>query len=371
MSKKKRLDIKKLFIFLLPLALTLFVFFKYKNLFTEQTNIENYTEKYANSQYVLGEGSPHKIDDATLYIYAGHAYSRGEDPTSINFEHPPLTKYLIGLSLNLFNNPVLLNLPLFFFSLLCVFYLTKKITNKYWLGILGMMMVGNLQILQEHVAQALMDFPQLFLTLLLFTTLFSKLKLKYPLAGVILGSLLSVKYQIPMIFLYIFIVGVWALTEKKIFHFIYSMITMLITYLANYTVYFMNGNSLIDFAKFEWYRFRWFTGDRTMPKFLVFQTLFTGTFKGWWAADAYLTEPSWTIFWPISFIFHLFSFSFWKKFNKEIVTILFYTTIVLAVFSLGSAAYARYLLQLLPFWIIIGIWLGQQLYQKFNKLKNK
>ncbi len=355
----------------IALLTTLLVFFHYSAQFTELTDMDIYAEKYAHSQYVLGEGSTQKIDDASLYIYAGFAYARGEDPTTINFEHPPLTKYLLGLSYRLFHNSVVLNLPLFFISLLCVFYLTKTITQNYWLGLAGMVIVGNLQILQEHVSQALMDFPQLTLTLLFFSVLFSKLKYKYLITGLILGGLLAIKYQIPMIFLYLFILLIWAVTEKKLKDWLLALPIMLGVYLLNYLVYFMNGHNLIDFIKFEWFRFRWFTGDRTMPKFLIWQTLFTGSFKAWWAAETYLKEPSWSIFWPVSFVTHLFSLTFWQKFDKKILTLFFYATATLIVFSVGSAAYARYLLQLLPFWIILSIWFIQKGYLTLGMFSSK
>ena len=185
-SLKLNETIRLLTILLISLSVVFFTYKKNPNAFLQQTNFEYYANKYFKSQYVLGEISPNKtedqtlgfekIDDSTLYIYAGFSYLNGQDPTTINFEHPPLTKYLLGWSLALFNNPVILNLPLFFLTLLCVFYLTKGLTNSDWLGITAVLLVGNLQLLQEHVAQALMDFPQLFLTLLLFTILFLKLK---------------------------------------------------------------------------------------------------------------------------------------------------------------------------------------------------
>lgn len=367
----KAKKIQTIIAWVVALLTTLLVFFRYQAQFTELTDMDIYAEKYAHSQYVLGEGSPQKIDDASLYIYAGFAYARGEDPTTINFEHPPLTKYLLGLSYRLFHNSVVLNLPLFFISLLCVFYLTKTITQNYWLGLVGMVIVGNLQILQEHVSQALMDFPQLTLTLLFFSVLFSKLKFKYLITGLILGGLLAIKYQIPMIFLYLFILLVWAVIEKKLKDWLLALPIMFGVYLLNYLVYFMNGHNLIDFIKFEWFRFRWFTGDRTMPKFLIWQTLFTGSFKAWWAAETYLKEPSWSIFWPMSFITHLFSLAFWQKFDQKILTLVFYATATLIVFSVGSAAYARYLLQLLPFWIIISIWFIQKSYLTLGMFSSK
>lgn len=74
-------------------------------------------QAYGESQYVLGDKSLKKIDDGTLYIYAAEAYFKGDDPTTINFEHPPLGKYIFGLSLFLFNRVLVLNIGLFSIAL--------------------------------------------------------------------------------------------------------------------------------------------------------------------------------------------------------------------------------------------------------------
>jgi len=85
--------------------------------------IEFEGRQYSRSQYVRGEAARNKIDDATLYTYAGYTYIKGEDPTNINFEHPPLAKYWIGFSYLLTGNPALLNLVLFAAALVMVYYL--------------------------------------------------------------------------------------------------------------------------------------------------------------------------------------------------------------------------------------------------------
>ena len=91
------------------------------------TNRKAISLAYSQSQYVLGDEALQKIDDNTLYQYAAEAYLRGEDPTTINFEHPPLGKYLFGLSLQLFNQVLVINILLFAICLSLFALLLKQL----------------------------------------------------------------------------------------------------------------------------------------------------------------------------------------------------------------------------------------------------
>ena len=76
--------------------------------------------------------------DEVIYITAGKRYIVGQPPYFYNFEHPPLAKYLIGLSLILFNEPRVLNILMGFLILLIVYALLNKLTNcrKAFWGVL-------------------------------------------------------------------------------------------------------------------------------------------------------------------------------------------------------------------------------------------
>jgi predicted negative regulator of RcsB-dependent stress response len=87
------------FLAVIILGLTGLSTWKYRAEIFQVTNKAEVGRAYGESQYVLGDKSNQKIDDGTLYTYAAEAYFKGEDPTTINFEHPPLGKYVFGLSL--------------------------------------------------------------------------------------------------------------------------------------------------------------------------------------------------------------------------------------------------------------------------------
>lgn len=358
----------------LPLKLTILVivmmswcFLKFTSAFTTPTNTRALGESYANSQYVMGEGSPRKIDDATLYAYAGTAYAKGEDPTTINFEHPPLAKYLFGFSYLLFGNVNVLSLVIYAGTLIAVYHLALKIFKQENWALAAVALTGTLTIFQEHASQTLLDLPMLMALLGFFNSLFSTNKNRFWWQGIWLGAFGSIKYGFPSLYLLLLILGFWHYREKTWRQLPITLFTALGIYLLNYVVFFFYHPNPIEFLKFEWYRFRWWTGARTIPKFLIFDTLFTGTFKGWWAADVKETAASWSLLWPALFLAQLFSALFMTRQSKIVAVLFFYAQALLLLYAFGSAAYARYLLQLLPLWIILSLWLVKKTNEAIQK----
>ncbi len=59
---------------------------KYQTELYTPTDVGLAGQKYATSQYVMGDASPEKVKDSTVYIYAASRYVAGENPTKINFD---------------------------------------------------------------------------------------------------------------------------------------------------------------------------------------------------------------------------------------------------------------------------------------------
>src|SRR3990167_9345765 len=87
---------------------------------------------YSTSQYVLGEKSKGGIGDDGLYAFAGYYYFfQAGDVSSVNFEHPPLGKYLIGLSIFLFNNEIAIGIIYFLLLLFVTYQLGRLFIDKF------------------------------------------------------------------------------------------------------------------------------------------------------------------------------------------------------------------------------------------------
>jgi len=330
-------------------------FTKNKQVFLSKTNIDDYAKKYANSQYIKGDASPRKITDGELYTYAGYAYVRGEDPTTINFEHPPLIKYFFGFSYLIFGNSAIVSL-IFYAIFLFSFYLFSGLvlTNKL-LRYLAVVVLGLQPIVYTLASQILLDLPLNFLVLFLFYFLFKKntsLKKKYILIGIILGFLGSVKYPFPFLLLPIFLISLTSYLNKELKYLILPLLIAPTIYLTQYLMFFFNGHSFTDLIMFEKYRFSWWMGDRTMPRFLIFENLFTGKFTGWWDNKPVVKNENWNLLLPITFVSYLGSFFVNKK-NRTNCILFLYSLAVIILYGIGSATYLRYLTQLIPFWIAL------------------
>ncbi len=323
--------------------------------FLNKTDINTYAQRYANSQYVKGESSTQKISDGDLYVYAGYAYMQGEDPTTINFEHPPLIKYIYGLSYYIFGNSFIASLAFYFIFLFSSYLFSGLVIQNKFLRYLSVIILGIQPIVYVLSSHALLDLPMNFLLLFLFYFLFKEgiqARTRYAIAGIIIGLLSGVKYPIPFMFVPISMVVLTSFVRNEIKYLIYPTLITPAIYLAQYSMYFAHGHSLLDFIQFEKYRFSWWTGDRTMPKFLIFQNLFTGQYPAWWTDGTMMKEREWNIFIPTLFLFNLITFLSTKQ-RKMKVILFTYSITVLLLYGIGSAVYLRYLTQLIPFWIVI------------------
>ena len=279
-------------------------------------DIDSYAQKYSRSQYIHGDAAIETISDSELYVFAGYAYVNGEDPTQINFEHPPLGKYLFGLSYLLTGNSFLINIPLFFLILWMIYLLTGRILKSNLLRILVVVIFGTMQLFTAMIANALLDIPFLLSLLSFFLTLSwstNKKVGKYLLAGVFLGLIVSIKYPFPFIFIPTGILFMNAYLQKELKYALISLVVAGGIYLGQYASYFAHNHSIIDWIEFEKYRFGWWTGDRTAPKFLIFETIFTGKHRAWWSPGTYSYSPDWTPLIPLIFVLALIAIKWIKR----------------------------------------------------------
>ncbi len=360
----------QIFVLFLCLAMTFIPFFIYQSTFTTKTDINTYAQKYANSQYVKGEASPQKISDGELYVYAGYAYMQGEDPTTINFEHPPLFKYFFGLSYLVFGNSYIVSLIYYFIFLFSCYLFSGLVLKNQVLRYVSVILLGLQPTVYVLASHALLDLPINFLILFMFYFMFKeniKLRDKYLIIGVILGLLGGVKYPFPFILLPISLVIFISFLKKELKYLVFPFLIAPVIYLAQYVMFFVHDHSLLDLVMFEKYRFAWWTGDRTMPKFLIFQNLFTGQYPAWWTNNLMMKNKEWNLFVPALFVSYLGSYIFIKK-EKIKIILYVYSLVVLVLYGIGSAVYLRYLTQIIPFWIVL-ILSGIENFEETKKIK--
>ncbi len=345
---------------LLIALLILIPVLRYWEYFCCPVDINEYEQKYSTSQYVLGEKSPQKISDSELYVYAGYAYVRGEDPTTINFEHPPLAKYWYGLFHHFTGNPYLANLPLYSGILVLFYLLSGLVTSKKALRLLALAILGTFALIQVHLRYALLDLPLLFAYLLFFYGLLGDFKgyQKSLMVGAGLGIAATVKYPFPLVALLLMFLAIDAWRKKELKEAVVALITAVAIYFGAYIIFFVNNHNLFDWFAFEKYRLSWFMGKTDAPKFLNLQTLFTGQHQAWWAGGGYEKTAHWSVSWPLVFIGSVAGFVLGlKRKNYNLVVLTSFAFLQLLIYGLGAAAGDRFFITLLPFWVLGSVYL--------------
>jgi hypothetical protein len=344
---------------LTTLYLILAVYFNQSSFFETRT-VPEYETLYAGSQYIRGETKEVTLGDGDLYVYAGIKYLDGTDPTKINFEHPPLGKMLFGASYLLTGYPNLIIIPLVYLFVWMVWQLSGEVTSNRKLRFLSLLLVMAHTTFTKEITRTMLDFPLAFFTL---SVVFASVKMvKHPsigpalLFGLSAGCLLAVKYPLPNSFLLILMfLGsfLWLRVPKKLIG--VSIVTTVILYLLTYSAFFSQHQTLVDFARFEWWRWQWFQGKTDNPGLLLLQVIFLGRYPAWWNPGQIVYFPHWNLFWPASLLLYLFS---WYKNSISPKHPLFvYKLWVLLAFmiSLVGVYEDRFLLPFIPAFALFGV----------------
>ncbi len=321
-------------------------------------------EKYSNSQYVTGSGSV-GIGDDGLYSFAGYYYIHGGDPSQVNFENPPLGKYLIGLSILLFNNENIIYLlyALFIYSgvySLCYITYKQHLLSSLSVLLLSFTRLFTIQFIPtsaEQMGVTMLDLP---LTMfLIFAVIFfikaNKKRKNYFLCSLFLGLATVCKF-FPAVVIIILIMTayIFLFYRNNLKLWLVSLLIIPVIYLLSYTVYFYFHPDLMEFVSFQKYIIGWRLGNPVVFG-NIFRTILTGNYLSWWN-NSLITDQEWSITLPV-LIFTAVIGALIAVRKRELLLIFlsalsFGFIIYLAI---GSVGVARYLTPVLPYLIILAL----------------
>lgn len=353
-------------------------FFFWQN---KETYMEKYDVDYWDGVYSVCQwATPHPekfINDAELYAIAGSNYIRGKDPVVINPEHPPLAKYLIGVSIVLFGNEKIGSIILGILILIVLFFVGKEIFKK---SIFAWMLVASFSfepLFREHLATSMLDLYQLFFVLLSIV-FFLKSKNNhrfYFLVAISLGGVLATKTPISGLILLGAFIFYFLLTRdfKELLYFIVSSPLVLLTYFLTYVIHFFYNLNPSFFIRYQQFIFRWQTGENFSASqaqqrlFIswdrVWRMLFTGWWRTWWEGPKFIRVETWTLLWPFLTLCSFLSIIFyWRNKRKEIVLIILWVFSYL-LFLNGVAVFPRYLLFIFPGLYILTLFVLKEIAQ--------
>src|SRR3990167_1727362 len=160
--------------------------------FSEKFDPNLYEKKYYKSQWSV-PNSKNPISDEELYAYSGYKYLKGINPILISPEVPPLGKYLVGTSIQIFGNQRIFSIIIAVLSLLVIAHIVYEATKSLFASSLAVFLTSiNSLFIDQIIHSPQFDIFQLFFLLLFIIFFF--LYLKYQTILYLVASGLSMGY---------------------------------------------------------------------------------------------------------------------------------------------------------------------------------
>lgn len=368
LSGKMKKNIRYLFLVLIALNFLIQIIPNLK-LFTAPYDSAYWENRYLESGWAKGWASSENIGDAELYAYAGWKAVTGSDPTLINPEQPPLGKYLIGLSIIVFRNPVVISIIYGLLLIFVTYLISKQLIKDDLLALIPAVLLSFDGLFKENLITSMFDLPFALFISLSFLFLFKAqenrkyiIALVVSLAAVSLTKMYLVGFALTgVIFLYL--LGLFLLFKRKdVFWFIASFPLFVLIYLGVYLGYFLNNHNLFDFKYYHfWIRHFARVQVDNYPQFEILRILLLGKWKTWWGESGIINVPAWSIFWPMATIIATVTgvISIIKM-NYRLVILPIWIFSLIGMYTYG-VPYPRYILPILPALYIVLVFSGQKL----------
>lgn len=350
MSKKDFLAI----LFLL-VSFFAFIFFKHKGSLSYSFDAK-LIDRYLRSQDIEDIDDEIKdrifVSDSDIYISAGYLYSKGNEPTKYNFQHPPLIKYLYGFSIQLFNNPYYTQILLGGLFITLTYILGVKVFDNRLMGLLGSLFMFVDPVFSGMFTEALLDLGQATFSLLYVASV-----LFYPASfifqGVSLGLFAASKFWSTTLFFIAALYGYKFLSKKErvnIKTFLLSLIVAVITFSLTYTKSFVDRGGLFNILFFEGRVLKFMLDHNAAtnlggPAFLFL----TGILQDWWKGNV-SRVMDWTILWPIAFINSIYQVIKIRKINLKFFV--FLLPIAYLLYLSPQVPFSRYFIIILPYFYL-------------------
>lgn len=289
------------------ISLQLFIYLLVNNwFFLRRFDPSYYTQLYSKSQYVLGPASKGGIGDDGLYTFAGYYYlfQKG-DVSAVNFEHPPAGKYLIGLSIFLFQNENLINIIYYVLLLIITYRLGKTVVKNDLLSLAAAGFVSSNLLILDNLKRSLLDLPfTLFFTLAVYFFTKAMRKPKYYFLSMLFwGLTFSTRFFPSFILIYLFLlVIVFLYKRQNIKVFFFSSILVPLIYLLFHLSFFIYHPSFIEFLRHKKWMLNWFSGTVSITG-NIWLNIFSGYYFD--SSKKLVRNEYWNIFIPLITFFSL------------------------------------------------------------------
>lgn len=265
-------------------------------------NIPELEEQYLNSQYV-NPNSQTWIDDPELYTYAGSKYLQGTDPSNLNFEMQPLTKYFFGISTLVFGTPIAFQL-ISGGLLLFFLYISSLQFLPPYLAILPSLFLIYDHLFINQLSHAYLDlFQTTLITLSLLLLIRSRAVSRYVYFTLICLGLvaLSKTFSVAILLYIAMMIFIFFFTPKHIRRLLFFSWVPITIYLIGYSIFFLYHPNLVDFFKLHLNILRLYRSYvPEYPLGEIYRIIFRGQWRMWYGDYGLRPAEFWSILWPSS-----------------------------------------------------------------------
>lgn len=289
------------------------------------------------------------LSDSDIYIATGVLYATGSDPTTYNFQHPPLIKYLFGISTLLTGNPFWVQI-FFGLALLC---LTYFLGEKLGLGKLGYL--GVLGLLVDPVFGGMMNQAFLDLGQAVFALAYIILEFFFPesyiLQGIALGLFAASKFWstaiifIIIVFFYRIYIRKEKINWKKT---AISFTTAFVVFCLAYMRSFAGGNfNIFSFLAKD---FKFMISHNSASSYFGPIILFlTGYFAPWWRGGV-AKALDWSFLWPVGLAVGVFEgIREFREKAKNYNFFFYFFPLLYLLLESTQVPFTRYFIIILPY----------------------
>ncbi len=337
-----------------------------------------YERAYYASQYV--KKNPSIIPDETFESFVGGAFLQGKNPILIVHEHPPMGRYIIGLSIFLFDNPRTIIIPLLFISFFGIFLINRYIFKNDILALLPFIVFVNepLVINKFHYAPLLepIQLPFIIFSLYFFIKGINEKKSFhwFALSAIMLGFVISIRFFIlgaAIAFAMLCYFFLFQKFGKKFVAFLTTLPLSLVVLIFSYTRTIQDGYSIFEIFGVQKY-ILFYHKSKFVNPFSFFDLIMFNRWHTWWADRAIISDPHWIIIWPIALLLTA-AFILCVLLKKIKITniekiLLLWIAVYCGLLSVGTTT-TRYFLPLLPFLYLFSILFLLRVYYFFSKNK--
>lgn len=318
---------------------------------------------YNSSQYIQKHPKAIITDDV-VYSYNAGRFIQGENPILINPEVPPLGKYIIGLSIILFNNESIINLFACILVFPLFFLLSYLLLKNALLAIIPPLLFSFQEIYKNQIiVSPILDIFQLnflILSFIFFILALSNTKkyLWFFIASMFfLGCFVSTKfYATGFVVASAYIATILLIAREKLIRLIFSLLIVPSVLILSYSKMFMLGYNLREVIGVQKWIFHYNTGHFGHPPFTVWDLILFNRWHTWWADNAIIADTAWSLLWPISLILSILTIVFCMRTvivkKSPMLLIMIWVVFYMAFLNVGQAT-SRYFFVLIPFLFIL------------------